>query len=84
MRDIHNLTPHKYGQLAAKAESVLVGKPIVNYSDWKYKIMKKARKVSTRTKWPKPTWLTAASRVVAKYGKTPAARLAKLVLTKRL
>ena len=84
MRDIHNLTPHKYGKVAAKAESVLLGKPIVNYSDWKYKIIKKARKVSTRTKWPKPTWLTAASRVVAKYGKTPAARLAKLVLTKRL
>tara|TARA_Y100001963_G_C6787651_1_gene453761 strand:- start:1792 stop:3072 length:1281 start_codon:yes stop_codon:yes gene_type:complete len=82
MRDIHNLTPHKYGQLAAKAESTFIGKPIVNYSDWKYKIMKKKRKKSTRTKWSKPTWLTSASRVLAKYGKLPAARIAKAVVTR--
>ena len=30
--------------------------------------MKKKRKKSTRTKWSKPTWLTSASRELAKYG----------------
>ena len=84
MRDIHNLTPHKYGKVAAKAESVLLGKPIVNYSDWKHNIITKARKVSSKTRSFKSTWLTPASRIFAKYGNLPAARLAKLVLTKRL
>lgn len=82
MRDVHNLTPHKAGKIAAKAEELLIGKPIVNYSDWKYKVMKKKRKKSTRTKWSKPTWLTAASRMLAKYGQLPAVRVAKAVATR--
>jgi hypothetical protein len=84
MRDIHNLTPHKAGKIAAKAEEMFIGKPIVNYSDWKYNIITKAKKVSNKTKNFKATWLTPASRVFAKYGNIPAARIAKLLLTKRL
>ena len=68
MRDVHNLTPHKFGRVASKAEE-LVAKPVVNYADWKYKIMTKARKTGEKTSYTKGTYMTKAYRRPYEYGK---------------
>jgi hypothetical protein len=68
MRDVHNLTPHKLGKIAGASEQMFA-KPIVNYSDWKYNIITKAKKIGKKPDFSESTYMTKGYRKDIGYGK---------------
>jgi hypothetical protein len=80
MRDVHNLVPHKLGKIAGKAETAFA-KPIVNFSDWKYNIITKAKKIGKKADFSKSLYMTKGYRGKAlSYGKSESAsRIAKIL-----
>jgi hypothetical protein len=67
MRDVHNLTPHKLGKIAGASEQ-MIAKPIVNYGDWKYNIITKAKKIGKKADFSKSTYMTKGYRKGIGYG----------------
>ena len=67
MRDVHNLTPQKFGKIIGASEE-MVAKPIVNFSDWKYNIITKAKNIKKDVKFSQGAYMTKAARRMLGYG----------------